>query len=157
MPIRFSPKRSVDSTKESSWKWSSDVTWPQRSLYRRPTQPRTSSATTSSALSSLFVIVLGDILTRRCASAGVTEGVDERVGDPTTSFAVEIVPPRQRRPLPPRSTSTAREVSFTRVWLPLTTTPDDVADDSMKRCGQPFGARMTSGCRSSFLRESVQR
>ena len=104
-----------------------------------------------------LVIVLGDVLTRRCAPAGITEGVDERVDDSTTSFAVEIAPPHRRRLLPSRSTSTTREVSFARAWLSL-------GDDARRRgrrlherdAASLFGTRMTSGCRSSFLREACK-
>ena len=62
-----------------------------------------------------------------------------RVDDSTTSFAVEIVPPRRRRPLPPRSTSTTREVSFTRAWFSL--------DKDARRRGR----RLHDAMRPAFL------
>ena len=159
MPIRFSPECFVDSTPgeivEFVVRCNVATSWP---LCRRPTQHQHLLRHHLLQPSPPYlVIVLGNTLTRRCAPAGITEGVDERVVNSTTSFAVEIAPPHRRRLLPSRSTSTTREVSFARAWLSL-------GDDARRRgrrlherdAASLFGTRMTSGCRSSFLREACK-
>ena len=84
-------------------------------------------------------------LTRRCAFAGVTEGVDERVDDATTSSAVESFL-SVGGVLAPKIDVDGERRNFTRVWLPL-------EDDARRR-----GRRLHEGdAASPFWRPDDER
>ena len=83
-------------------------------------------------------------LTRRCAFAGVTEGVDERVDDATTSSAVESFL-SIGGVLAPKIDVDGERRNFTRIWLSL-------EDDARRR-----GRRLHEAMRPALWRPDDER